>query len=73
MTCRECEGKQPSPNFNILSQNLSGGNEGSQENLGQDSGSPGLDLKPGPPEYETGVLTSRLRSSISSDKEAVPY
>jgi hypothetical protein len=34
------------------------------KNLSQDSRSPGRDLKPGPPEYEAGVLTTRPRRSV---------
>jgi hypothetical protein len=34
------------------------------KNLNQDSRSPGRDLNPGPPEYESGVLTTRWRRSV---------
>jgi hypothetical protein len=36
---------------------LPGGTDENHENLSQDSRSPALDLNPGPPEYETGVVT----------------
>jgi hypothetical protein len=32
--------------------------------LSQDSRYPGRDLKPGPPEYETGMLTTRPRRLV---------
>jgi hypothetical protein len=34
------------------------------KNFSQDSRSPGRDLKPGPAEYETGVLTTQPRRSV---------
>jgi hypothetical protein len=34
------------------------------KNLSQDNWSPGEDLKPGPPEYEAGMLTTRLIFSV---------
>jgi hypothetical protein len=34
------------------------------KSLIQDSRSPGRDLKPGPPEYEAGVVTTRLGPSV---------
>jgi hypothetical protein len=37
--------------------------------LSHDSRSPGRDLNLEPPEYEAGVLTTRLRRSIPSGKE----
>jgi hypothetical protein len=36
------------------------------KNLNQDSRFPGRDLKPGPTEYEAGVLTTRPRLSIEN-------
>jgi hypothetical protein len=38
------------------------------KNLIQDSWSPGRDLNPGPPEYETGVLTTQPRRSVTLSK-----
>jgi hypothetical protein len=35
------------------------------KNLGQDIRSPDRDLKPEPPEYETGELTSQQRRSVT--------
>jgi hypothetical protein len=43
-----------------------GGLRKTTKNLGQDSWSPGRDLNPGPPEYETGVLTTRSRRWVCS-------
>jgi hypothetical protein len=36
------------------------------KNLSQDSRSPSRDLKPGPPEYEAGALTTQPRRSVPS-------
>jgi NADPH-dependent 7-cyano-7-deazaguanine reductase QueF len=36
------------------------------KNPNQDSRSPGRDFNPGPPEYETGVLTTRPRRSATN-------
>jgi hypothetical protein len=36
------------------------------KNRSQDNHSPGRDLKPGLPEYETGVLTARPRHSATA-------
>jgi hypothetical protein len=44
------------------------------KNIGQDSRSPGQDLNSGPPEYETGVLATRPRSSVTiSTLQFIPY
>jgi hypothetical protein len=50
--------------FKVLYRYLPGGTEKNHEKLGQDSQTPGRDLKPGPPEYETAVLTVRHRRSV---------
>jgi hypothetical protein len=34
------------------------------KNFSQDSRTPGRDMKPGPPGYEIGVLTTRPRRSV---------
>jgi hypothetical protein len=49
------------PNSKALSQNSPGGSE---KNLIQDSRYPGRDFKPGPQEYEAGVLITRRRRSM---------
>jgi hypothetical protein len=46
-------------NFEVLSQDLPGGTEENHENC-RDS----RDLNPGPPEYESGVLTTGPRRSV---------
>jgi hypothetical protein len=43
------------------------GTEENNENLSQDSLSPGLKLNSGPPEYEAGALTTRPRRSAVND------
>jgi hypothetical protein len=53
--------KRSWPNFKVLSRNLPGGTEGKHEKSITIAGRWGLDLNPGPPEYEVGVLTTRLR------------
>jgi hypothetical protein len=50
------------------SRHLHESTEKNNENI-QDSRSPGLDLKPEPPEYEAGVLTTRPRRSVMSIAE----
>jgi hypothetical protein len=37
-----------------------------KKNISQDNRSPGRDLNPGPPEYDAGMLTTKLRRSVSS-------
>jgi hypothetical protein len=49
--------------FQVLSRHLPGGTEKFHENLIQDNNCLARDLNPGPPEYEAGVLTTRLRRS----------
>jgi hypothetical protein len=44
------------PNFKPLSQHSSGGTQEDYLNLSQESRSLGLDLNPGPPEYEAVML-----------------
>jgi hypothetical protein len=56
--------KRSWPNFKVLPRKSSGGTKEKQETLSQDSRSPGRDLKPGPPEYEAGVLTTGPRRSM---------
>jgi hypothetical protein len=46
------------PNFMVLFQHSPGRTEENHRNPSIDSWSPGQDLKPGPPEHETGVLTT---------------
>jgi hypothetical protein len=52
------------PNFKELYRNFSGRTVKSMKILSMDSWLPDRDLNPGPPEYEAGFLTSRLRRSI---------
>jgi hypothetical protein len=55
--------KRSWPNLKVQLQHLPGGTE--QDHLtSQDSQSPGRDLNPGPPEYEVGLLATRLRCSV---------
>jgi hypothetical protein len=44
--------------FKVLPRHLPGGTEEKQK-ITQDRRSPGRDLNPGPPEYETGVLATQ--------------
>jgi hypothetical protein len=46
-----------------------GETEENHENLYQVSRFQGRDLNPGPPEYETGVLTTRSKCSINKNCE----
>jgi hypothetical protein len=54
--------------FKILPRHLTGGTE---ENHGkpqsQDIRSPDCDLNPGPPEYESGVITTQHRQTVISE------
>jgi hypothetical protein len=43
-----------------------GGTEKNNKNLSQGSRSPGRDFNQEPPEYKTGVLTTRPRCSVNS-------
>jgi hypothetical protein len=47
-------------------QHLPGRTGENNEQLSQDSLSPGRDLNPGPPQYDAGVLTSRPRRTSYS-------
>jgi hypothetical protein len=58
---RRCRGQ-----FKILSQHLPGGTEENTKTLSQDSRPPGLVSMSETPEYETGVLTTRARHSVTS-------
>jgi hypothetical protein len=55
--------KRPWSNFKVLAQHFPGGTEENHEHR-QYSRSLGGDLKPGPPEYEAGVLTTQPRRSV---------
>jgi hypothetical protein len=56
------------PNFKVLSQHSSGGNEGNHKKTSVIiAGCWGQDLNPGPPEHEAGVLTARPRRSVLYD------
>jgi hypothetical protein len=50
--------------LNLLSGHLTGGTEKNHENFSKDSRSLGGNLNSEPPEYETGLLTTRPQSSI---------
>jgi hypothetical protein len=65
--------KRSWPNCKVLSRNLSGEIEKNHENLSQNNRSPGRDLKPGPPAYEAGVLTSRQRRSVPTKYQPRNY
>jgi hypothetical protein len=56
----------------LLSRHLSGGTEENHETLSQDSWSPGLNWKSGPPEFEAGVPTTRPRRSVYSPTYQLP-
>jgi hypothetical protein len=45
---------------------LAGGTEENNEKVQKDSRYPGVYLNPGPSEYEAGVLSFRLRRSVST-------
>jgi hypothetical protein len=62
-----CGRKRLWPNFKVLSQNLRGGTEKNHETP-YNSRSPGWDLNPGPPEYESGVLTTRPRQLVKQSE-----
>jgi hypothetical protein len=63
MTCKGFGKKGSWPNFKALSRHSPGGS--TTKKLSEDSRSPGIDLKAGPPEYEAGVLTTQPRRSVS--------
>jgi hypothetical protein len=50
--------------FNVLYQHMPWRDSGKPKNLRQDSRSPGRDLNPGLPQYDTGVLITQLRRSV---------
>jgi hypothetical protein len=56
-------------NFNVLSRHSSAGTEENHENLSHDTRYPVRGLKPGPPKYEAGVLTTRSRCSVDNRKD----
>jgi hypothetical protein len=60
INCKGFGRKRPWPNFKVLYRRSPEGIGENHENA-QDTRSPGPDLKPGPPEYETEVLTTRPR------------
>jgi hypothetical protein len=68
MSSKGCGRKRSLTNFKVLYHYLPVGTEENDENLSQDSQSPGRDLNPGPPEYEAEVLTTRSRSSVTKFK-----
>jgi hypothetical protein len=55
--------------FEVLSQNLHGKIEEYHENLSHDSRIPGKDMNQGSSEYETGVLTTGPRRSVTQPKQ----
>jgi hypothetical protein len=57
----------------LLSRHSPGWTEENHGSLSQDSWSPLRNLNPGPPEYEAGVLTTRLRSSVDFYCKSVGY
>jgi hypothetical protein len=56
-----CGRKRSPPNFGYYPGICREGLRKTMKNLSQDTRSPSRDLKPGPPEYEAGVLTTRPR------------
>jgi hypothetical protein len=58
-------GKRPWPNLRYYLGICVEGLRQTTEKLIQASRSPGRDLNPGCPEYEAGVLTARLRLSVT--------
>jgi hypothetical protein len=63
--------KRPWPIFKVIYRNLPVGSEENTKVLRQDSWSPGLDLNPGPPKYDTGVLTPRPRRSVRNIQKLI--
>jgi hypothetical protein len=65
--------KRSWPNFKVLSRHSRGETEENQENLSQDSRSPGQRIDPGTPEYEVRVLTTRPRRLVSRLLKSILY
>jgi len=63
MNCKGFGKKRSLANLRYYSGICRGGTEESHEKLSQDSQSPGGGLKPGPVEYEAGVLTTTFGSA----------
>jgi hypothetical protein len=64
VNCKGCGRKRSWPNFKLISRHSPGGTHYNYEYLSQHSRSPGLDLNPGNPECEAGVLTTHPRRSM---------
>jgi hypothetical protein len=64
MNRKGCGRKRPWPNLRYYNGIFLEGLRKTTKNLSRDSRSPGRDLNPRPPEYESGVLTTRLRRSV---------
>jgi hypothetical protein len=58
MNCKGFGRELSLPNFKVLYRHAPTGAEENHENFSQDSRSPGRDLNPRFPEYETGVLNT---------------
>jgi hypothetical protein len=65
MNWKGCERKRSWPNLRYYPSICLEGPRKTVQNLSQDSWSPGRDLNPRPPEYEAGVLTTRLRRWVT--------
>lgn len=74
MNCKVCGIERSWFNFKVglRSQNSPEGIKKNTENLSQDSRSLRRDLKPGHPEYERGVLTTRPKRSVAICGEEMP-
>jgi hypothetical protein len=65
--------KQSWPNFKVLFWHSPVETEKNHENLSQDSRSPRPRIEHVPPEYEAGLLTTRLRRSVQTNKREEVY
>jgi hypothetical protein len=65
MNWKGCGKKRSWPNLRLYPRICLEGLRKTTKNLSQDSRYPGRDLKPGPPEYEAGALTTRPRRSVN--------
>jgi hypothetical protein len=58
------ERKRSWPTFKTLSRHLLGSSEENRDKSQTDSRSPGRNSNPGPPEFESGMLTNRPRRLV---------
>jgi hypothetical protein len=64
MNLKGCVSKRMWSNFNVLSRTVVGETEENHDIISQDIRCSGRDMKPGPPEYEAGMLTTRPQRSF---------